>query len=258
MESKSHAREFEFKLPIGMVGEDGQQQSVAVLRKMTGREEAILADRRYQRNGGKLVTQLLHSCLVRLGDKPKNGLSAVANLYSADRNFMLLKLRSITFGTELDTSYTCSSCGEPIKMLEDLDELPVHQLPEGETPDDIVVELDDGYYDKEGQCHTSLTLRLPTGNDEEAVAPQLRKNAALGKNALLARCLKSLGDVPKHRLEAMGPHILAELTMTDRRKIDRALNENAPGVDLVRHIECPHCGDEFKATLDLSHFLSLE
>ena len=36
-----------------------------VLRKMTGREEAILADRSYQRNGGKLVTELLHSCIVR-------------------------------------------------------------------------------------------------------------------------------------------------------------------------------------------------
>ena len=32
---------------------------------MTGREEAILADRANQRNGGKLVTELLHSCIIR-------------------------------------------------------------------------------------------------------------------------------------------------------------------------------------------------
>ena len=52
--------------------------------------------------------------------------------------------------------------------------------------------------------------------------------------------------------------ILADLTMTDRRLIDRALNEAAPGVELVRTIECENCGHEFRTTLDLSHFLSLE
>jgi hypothetical protein len=90
------------------------------------------------------------------------------------------------------------------------------------------------------------------------VAPQMRKNASLGKNALLARCMKSLGDVPQHRLNAIGPKLLAELTMTDRRLIDRALNSAAPGVDLIRSLECPACGHEFKSSLDLSHFLALD
>ncbi|NJL29262.1 MAG: hypothetical protein HC897_15960 [Thermoanaerobaculia bacterium] len=46
--------------------------------------------------------------------------------------------------------------------------------------------------------------------------------------------------------------------MTDRRLIDRALNEAAPGVELVRELECEACGHEFKASLDLTHFLALE
>ncbi len=258
MEVKHRTREFAFTLPVGTHTEDGAGTKTVVLRKMTGREEAILADRQYQRNGGKLVTALLHSCLVRMGEKPKNGREAVANLYSADRNFLLLKLRSITFGSELETSYACPACGEKVMLNEDLDDLPVRVLAEGESPEDIVIELEDGYVDKEGQLHTALTLRLPTGADEEAVAPQLRRNASLGKNALLSRCMKTLGDVPRHRLEAIGSRILADLTMTDRRMIDRALNEGAPGVDLVRTIECTSCGHEFKTTLDLSHFLALE
>ena len=74
-------------------------------------------------------------------------------------------------------------------------------LADGEPPEDISVELEDGYVDQDGQVHTALTLRLPTGADEEAVAPQMRKNASLGKNALLARCLRRprrLPDAP-HR-----------------------------------------------------------
>src|SRR6516165_9822182 len=95
-----------FQLPIGYTDDEGKIHREVVLRKMTGKEEAILADRRNQRNGGKLVSELLHSCLVRLGDLPKNGASTVEYMYSADRNFMLLKLRTITFGPELEARYS--------------------------------------------------------------------------------------------------------------------------------------------------------
>jgi hypothetical protein len=242
--------ESEFTLPIGYTDEEGKLHRNVVMRKMTGKEEAILADRRNQRNGGKLVTELIHSCMTRLGDMPKNGPSTVEQMYSADRNFLLLKLRTIT--------YTCPSCSESIQMVENLDELPVRTLGDDESPDDVMVELEDGYQDKDGQVHRALRMRLPNGMDESVVAPQIRQNVSLGKNALLSRCLKSLGDLPKHRLEAIGPKILAELTLTDRRLIDKALNQAAPGVDLIREIDCPNCGVPFKSSLDMTHFLSLE
>ena len=250
--------ESEFVLPIGYTDDEGRQHRSVVLRKMTGKEEAILADRRYQRNGGRLVTELIHSCLVRLGDLQKNGTSTIEAMYSADRNFLLLKLRTITFGSKLPARYTCPACNEAMEVEEDLDEMPVRALADGESPEDVVVSLEDGYLDKDGQVHRALTLRLPTGADESAVAPQMRQNPSLGKNALLSRCLKSLGDIPKHRLEAIGPKILAELTLTDRRLIDKALNQAAPGVDLIREITCLNCGGTFKSSLDMTHFLSLE
>lgn len=258
MNNGTGKRETELTLPIGYTDDEGRLHRTVVLRKMTGREEAILADRRNQRNGGRLITELLHSCVVRLGELPQNGTGPIAGLYSADRNYLLIKLRSITFGPELSAEYNCPSCGEAMRVTEDLDELPVRALTDGESPEEIKIELEDGYVDRDGQVHTALTLRLPTGQDEEAVAPQTRQNASLGKNALLARCLKSLGDIPRHRLEALGPKILADLTMSDRRLIDRALNQAAPGIDLVRELECPHCGHVFKSSLDLTHFLALE
>ena len=258
MNENARNREFTVSLPIGLTDAQGNHHRDVILRKMTGREEAILADRRYQKNGWRLVTELLHSCIVRVGDQPKNGASTVSSMYSVDRNFLLLKLRAITFGPELSTSYTCPSCNETVKLMENLDELPVRTLGESETADEIRVELTDGYVDRDGDVHTALTLRLPTGADEEAVAPQMRQNASEGKNALLSRCLKSLGGMPKHRMEAMGPHIMSELTLADRRLIDKALNQAAPGVNLVRQIECSACGHVFPASLDLSHFLAME
>jgi hypothetical protein len=195
---------------------------------------------------------------VRLGEMQKNGPGPIENMYSADRNYMLLKLRTITFGPELQARYTCPNCNESLQVMENLDELPVRTLGEDESPDDVMVALEDGFIDKDGQSHKALRLRLPTGADEAAVASQIRQNVSLGKNALLARCLKSLGDLPRHRLEAIGPKILADLTLTDRRLIDRALNQAAPGVDLIREMDCPNCGAPFKSSLDMTHFLSLE
>jgi hypothetical protein len=258
MSVMARGREFEFTLPLGYTDNEGHVHRTVVMRKMTGKEESILADKRFHRNGGKLVTELLFSCIVRLGDLERCDRLVVANLYSSDRNFLLLKLRTITFGSELQASYTCPACRESLHVTEDLENLPVKALTNGEGPDDIVVQLEDGYVERDGQIHTALTLRLPTGLDEEAVASQMQQNASLGKNALLSRCIKSLGEIPRHRLEALGPKILADLTMTDRRLIDRAINQGAPGVDLVRRIECINCTNVFNATLDLSHFLALE
>ncbi|HEY3140008.1 MAG TPA: hypothetical protein VGJ86_02710 [Acidimicrobiales bacterium] len=249
-------REFEVTLPIGYTDADGTTHRQVHLRKMTGKEEAILADRKFQRNGGKLVSELLHSCIVRLGDLEANGRGPVSHMYSADRNFLLLKLRSITFGPELEAAYTCPSCGETAQVVEDLDELPVRSVADGDGAAEVALELEDGYVDRDGNVHTAMTLRLPTGADEEAVASQMRDNPSLGKNALLSRCVRSLGDVPTPRREGRGPKIMSELTMSDRRRIDRALEEAAPGVDLVREHECPACGKTFSSSLDLSHFLS--
>ena len=250
-----HSREAEFSLPIGFEGADGTLRRKGAMRKMTGREEAILADRSNQGNGGKLVTELIHSCVTQFEGGAPLTKQDVANWYSADRNYVLIRLRSFTFGPELPATYTCPSCGEKMDVLENLDDLPVKVLGEGEDLTDVVVELKDGFWDKD-QCHTSLSLSLPRGIDETVVAPLIRKNASTGKNALLARCLTRLGDMPKHRIEQLGSRIFSDLTLTDRRLIDRALNQAAPGIDLSRDCTCAGCGGDIRANLDMTHFLS--
>ena len=69
-------RELDVTLPIGYTDPEGSVHRRVVLRKMTGREEAILADRKYARNGGKLVSELLHSCIVEIDGLEKNGRSS--------------------------------------------------------------------------------------------------------------------------------------------------------------------------------------
>lgn len=249
-------RTFEFELPIGYVDADGKVHKTAALRKMTGRDEALLSDKKNRNSGARLITELVGSCLVRLGTIDKPGVKIAQALYSADRHFLLLKLREITFGAEMQGTYSCPTCHTASVTEEDLSALDVVKLPDGDLPDDVVVELEDGYLERSGEEYRTLVFRLSTGADEEKVAPIIRENPSHGKNALMARCLKAVGDMPRARAEVLGTSIFNDLTMKDRALIDRALNNGGPGVKLRREIDCSSCGRHFSASLDFSNFLA--
>jgi hypothetical protein len=246
---------FEFELPIGYVDEDGRVHRSAVLRKMTGKDEAIMADRRNRNSAARMVSELLSSCLLSLGTIERPSVQIAGALYSADRYFLLLKLREITFGPELNATYACPTCRESVSLVEEIPELTVTRLGASELPEDIVVELEDGYVDRDGELYRTVVFRYPRGTDEEKVAVSSRENASRGKNALMTRCIVSLGDMPESRIQILGTSIFNDLTLGDRAIIDAALNESGPGVDMTRNITCLGCGRDYEVTLDLSNFL---
>ena len=254
-------REVEVELPVGLLDADGRLHRTATVRKMTGHEEAVLADRKLRANGGRLVTELLSSCVRRLGDVSPVTRQVAASMASPDRNFLLLELRKLTFGCELEASYTCPSCRTTTTATEDLDSFAVRRSEVGGSHD-LVVELDDGYEDHaNGAWYTTLRFRLPTGADEERVASGARENPARATNALLARCLVEAVDedgeaMPAARREGLGTRLLQDLTMGDRGRIERAFREQMPGVDLTREIECEGCGRAIHASLDLTSFFT--
>src|SRR5437762_4619967 len=170
MDDQKSLREFEFTLPVGHVDPDGRLSKTVLLRKMTGHEEALLGDRKLRQNAGRLVTELLASCVKQIGDIRSVSAQLIGELCSPDRNFLLLELRKITFGNELEANYLCPACGETTHISQDLDELPVRKL-NGEGPHlSITVDLADGYEDRAGEIYNQMVFRLPTGADEHRVA----------------------------------------------------------------------------------------
>src|ERR1035438_6672296 len=151
---KRIGREFEVELPVGYIDPDGRPHRTVHLRKMTGQEEALLADRKLRQNGAKLITEVLANCVRRLGDIAPVTRQIISQLSSPDRNFLLLELRKITFGQELESTYVCPSCAGHTTMLQDLENLPLRRL-NGEYTKEIVVELEDGFEDKGGEVHTT-------------------------------------------------------------------------------------------------------
>lgn len=250
----SNQRQFEVLLPIGYTDDSGRTHRQAWLHKMRGHEEALLYD--LSLSSGRLVTELIRSCLVQLGTIEDVDADLVGQLYTADRNYLLLEIRRITLGDRLAASYPCPRCGASVVVTEDLGQIEVRRLPEGERLADITVALDDGYTDRAGTTHVDLALSLPRGVDEEIVSPMVERDPMKAQDALLLRCIERFGGLSRAALEAYGVKILRDLTMADRQRIQAALADQAPGVNFHRIIQCGPCGSRFPGVLDVSNFFA--
>jgi hypothetical protein len=251
---ESNQQQFEVLLPIGYTDESGRTHRQAWIRKMRGHEEVLLYDPSL--TAGRLVTELIRSCLVRLGTIEEVDSELVGQLYTADRNYCLLEIRRITLGDRLAASYPCPRCGAGVAVIEDLGHLEVRRLGEDERLGEMTVVLDDGYTDRAGTTHSDLALSLPRGVDEEIVSPMVEKDPMTAQDALLLRCIGRFGELSRAALEAYGVKILRELTMGDRQRIQAALGHEAPGVDFQRTMQCGPCGSRFEGVMDVSNFFA--
>ena len=247
-------------LPVGLELEtDDSMQTYKhiTIRKMTGKEEALLTDPKLKKNAGALITALLSSCVVSMEGLPKTDARIVRKMSSADRNFLLLELRRLTFGDEIETQYRCPSCGGENYQSENLSEVTIREFKDEGNGQEVSVTLADGFEGPDGEWHFDFAFRFPTGEDEEAASGRKDKNAVRQQDALLTRCLIRVGTLDERRVRGMGTHLLAALSMSDRRKIQTAMDDAAPGPDLIREISCDHCGHEFNSALDMRHFFPL-
>lgn len=248
-------RDLSVTLPIGITDEHGQVHRQANIRKLRGHEEALMYDSSL--SAAELVTKLIYNCLLQLGELELKDESVVSNMYTVDRNFLLVEMRRFTLGDQLQASYLCPGCGQTLSVREDLSQLPVRRLDSGQKLSDIEVHLQDGYLDREGTVHTDLSLTLPKGVDEEFVSATAAQDPLKAQEALLLRCIKRFGGLSKATLEAYGVKILRDLTIGDRQILQQALGSDTPGVDFIRTIECGGCGISFQTALDTSVFFSL-
>jgi hypothetical protein len=251
---EARMREYETVLPIGYADQTGHVHRKAALRKMRGHEEALFYDSSL--SAGQLVTELIRGCLVRLDGVDAVTSDLVAGLYSADRNYLVVELRRITLGDKLQVSYTCPNCAGETTVTEDLSAIPIRRLDDESRPQSIVLQLDDGYEDRDGKVHLDLRLRLPRGTDEEFVSRTAEQDPLRGRDALVLRCIESFGSLRREALEAYGIKILRDLSMGDRRKIYAALETEAPGIDFRRTVHCERCAQDFPTVLEASGFFA--
>src|SRR5262245_27463015 len=214
------------------------------LATLTGRDEELLAQTRC-RETASLVTAVLSHGVRRVGDIAPVTEDIARQLLVADRQYLLLKLRQLTFGEQVRADLFCpwADCGRRVSIQFALDDVPVEE-PAVRAPLHTLTLSPQACGEEAAQCEVSF--RLPNGADQESLSPLLVHNEAEALSWLLARTVQRIGShtPPSHeRVAALSPLARAE--------IEAEMERLAPKVELTMDTGCPECGRTFAVPFDL-------
>jgi hypothetical protein len=231
-------------LPGGYRDADGILRIAAEIAPLTGFAEEQLAEPFDARTRPTLVTRLLAGCVSTPGARGTQ-VDAVRALLVADREFLVLKLRQLTFGSRVQATLVCPECQGKLDMEFDVDALPVEtRHPAADTE---VLQLSPAavFLDSTGEEHRTVEFRLPRGADEEAVAAAGPRSVDEASDALLERCLVRVGSIAP----VDGATVRA-LDVRTRASIEERMDAIAPQLGLEMDVTCPECNTVFVEVLD--------
>jgi hypothetical protein len=229
----------EVTLPGGVwVG--GERRQDAVLREVTGADEASLAELA-ARSPAARAQRLLERCLVGMAGVAPVPPARIAALTVGDAQALFLHLRRMSFGDTLEGVVACASeaCGEKLDFAVRVRELlvapyasaaPVHE------------ESIDGHL---------VRFRLPILEDQAIAASQVREHPGEAEATLLRRCVEAVTNPEGARVEPPWPPALAEAVATRMADLD-------PQAEIRLAFTCPKCGHRVAVLLDAANFLLAE
>lgn len=234
-------------LPGGYTDEYGVRHREIELRALTGREEETLASLKAQ-SSAALVTDIISRCVARIGPALEISKNFARQLLVADRQFIILKLRELTFGDRVLTTIKCLApgCGSKIDIDFSLHDIPVKELEQKGPTYSLELSPQAALEMADGEIHREISFRLPNGGDQEVVSPMISCNESLALSMLLDRCIQAIGPISNPDKE-----IVAMLSPLARLEIEKAMEAMAPKLDLAMTVTCPECLREFEIPFNL-------
>jgi hypothetical protein len=247
-----------FALPGGYVADGGALHREVKLSPLTGRLEELLAAAPPDACSASVVTELLTGCVERVGTLATIDAGLVRGLLVGDREYLLVRLRQMAFGSEVETVWHCdnSNCRKPMDIAFSIADLVVerktaptrfftHRL----SANDFGVAPGEG-----GNCdNCEVEFRLPTGADQEALAAIFYVDPDAAVDHLLARCVRRIGDGG-----GTGEASIERLTADARQEIGGVMGHLAPQVAMELDLTCPECQTSFVANFDFTAFFLAE
>lgn len=114
--------EYTYELPKGYVDKDGTLHREVVLREITGADQEAMLNPQLKNNPARMLTALLARVIVRLGslDKARIDTSVTAGMLKSDRDFLIMKLKEIDSGPDLEIDVECPDCATKFKATLDM------------------------------------------------------------------------------------------------------------------------------------------
>lgn len=239
-----------FILPTGYVDDHGLYHREVELAPVNGKIEAFLADLPDETYTANLVTGLLARCIRRVGALTEIDTRLVRSLLASDRDYLMMRLREMTFGRKVDVILQCPdvSCRKSMDITLFLDEMRIERQPLLERF--FTMDLSCGAQGKERE---QVEFRLPTGADQEALASVVHIDEQKAIHRLLARCVRRIGE----RTD-IDEAAIAALPESARSEIEARIQQLSPDLEIELQGVCPECQHAFSTPIDLPTFVTTE
>jgi hypothetical protein len=223
------------ELPGGFINENGDLVTTAEVRELTGEDEELISK---SASPSKALTTLLVRGTVSVGDEILET-ADFDKMLSGDRDSILIGIRCLTFGEEVEYSAVCPSCSLQQILVIDLKE------------DINYVTLDDPIRDRTWDITLKngdiANVSLPTGKVQRRVteAPDSITSAEL-TTMLLSAAINSINASPAK------PNTALKLSITDREALVKQISTRNPGPRLSEVSKaCQACGESVPTPLSI-------
>lgn len=231
----------EVPLPGGFINREGALVKYAEVRELTGLDEEAISK---AGSVSRALLVMLQRGTVSIGTESANK-EDLDRLLSGDRDALLIGIRKVTFGPNVEFSITCPSCRTALDVDVDLDK----DVPYKELEDPI----EDRSFKYESAKHGIIEVSLPAGSTQRKLMENTDKTVAELNTILLAGCIDSINGQP-----SMGATSVLKLGMADREKIINEILKRNPGPRLGEvKTTCEACGLEIPMALSLADLFRL-
>ena len=242
-----------FDLLVGYKDGEGEIHTEVEIREIKGSDEEALAEGNIRNNLGKIVTELLYNCVERVGTITEGEVGErkwrkiMDSLYIGDRDLILLELRKLTYGNEMEMQGGCTKCGADLMVDIEMDEIKIEQP--AEDVEEIPFTLPRGYRDEDGQIHKKGAITLPRGKDQQVLFNVMRKNPGRANTMLLTKTVTRLGNT---KIKAK---TFREMGKMDREFLLEKVQESKFGPDFNWDLMCPECGSDITVGINPINFI---
>jgi len=241
----------DFTLPIG-VQKDGKTIKSMEVKELDGYARRILTDIKKNKNAAKVVTGLLGHCLMVDGKSIGDVLAQ--RMFVVDRNAALVALQRESNGDNVVAHYNCVWCNQGFEFEDNLALLDCQILPEGELLETVTVQLDKGFKDSEDNVHRDVTMRVPTGQDEEVTAHMFLESYQQWCSTIIIRLTTKFGDLDMDKFAGLGVKVIDAISARDIDKLIAAVNTELPGYKTKHDVICANCQKVVTVSQDMSSF----
>jgi hypothetical protein len=167
----------------------------------------------------------------------------LATLPVAERDLLLLRLREMTFGAELEVFGRCEACGEPLEFTLRADEIAAELAAATAAAGDTTVEW----------AEAGRWYRIRPVTTEDLAATLAVPDVGAAGELLLARCVEVEGAASEG--DSLSPDEAPAPASPFPASVARRFAELHAAAEVRCAIDCPACGAGQVLDLDIGRFL---